>query len=88
MTNGGGLLLPEITSAQVRATVAEGRGLWSVPFGALKHHVPHLPLDTDPILGDQLGALLALRLVFCALAPFAPTSFNGRFLASADRHNL
>jgi creatinine amidohydrolase/Fe(II)-dependent formamide hydrolase-like protein len=48
MTNGGGLLLPEITSAQVRATVAEGRGLWSVPFGALKHHVPHLPLDTDP----------------------------------------
>jgi creatinine amidohydrolase/Fe(II)-dependent formamide hydrolase-like protein len=49
IANGGGLLPPEIASAQVPATVADGRGLWSVSFGALEQHVPHLPLDTDPI---------------------------------------
>jgi creatinine amidohydrolase len=33
-----------------------------VPFGAVEQHGPHLPLDTDAVLADQLGALLAERL--------------------------
>jgi creatinine amidohydrolase len=67
MANGGGLLLAEMTSPQVRAAVAEGRSTIVVPFGALEQHGPHLPLDTDSVLGDQLGALLARRLgALCA----------------------
>jgi creatinine amidohydrolase len=67
MANGGGFLLAEMTSAQVRAAVAAGRATIVLPFGAVEQHGPHLPLDTDSVLGDQLGALLARRLAaLCA----------------------
>jgi creatinine amidohydrolase len=52
MATGGRVLLAEMTFAQVRAAVAEGRSTIVVPFGALEQHGPHLPLDTDSILGD------------------------------------
>src|SRR5918912_1606349 len=61
------LLLAEMTSAQVRAEVADGRSTIVVPFGAVEQHGPHLPLDTDAVLGDRLGPLLAERLgALCA----------------------
>lgn len=38
-----------------------------VPFGAVEQHEEHLPLDTDALLGDHLGPLLAQRLdALCA----------------------
>jgi creatinine amidohydrolase len=60
-------LLAEMTSAQVAAEVARGRSTVVVPFGAFEQHGPHLPLDTDAVLGDRLGPLVAERLdAFCA----------------------
>src|SRR5918912_336470 len=61
------LLLAEMTSAQVSAELAGGRSTIVVPFGAVEQHGPHLPLDTDAVLGDRLGSLLAERLgALCA----------------------
>jgi creatinine amidohydrolase len=38
-----------------------------VPFGAVEQHGSHLPLETDALLGDRLGPLLAERLdALCA----------------------
>jgi creatinine amidohydrolase len=64
---GSNVLLAEMTSPQVRAEVARGRSTVVVPFGAVEQHGPHLPLDTDAILAERLGPLLAERLdAFCA----------------------
>lgn len=61
------LLLTQLTSRQVDAEIARGRTTIVVPFGALEQHGPHLPLDTDAILGDRLGPMLAQRLdALCA----------------------
>jgi creatinine amidohydrolase len=61
------LLLTQMTSQQVAAEIARGRTTVVVPFGALEQHGPHLPLDTDAILGDRLGPMLAQRLdALCA----------------------
>ena len=63
----GDILLAERTSAEVRAEVAGGRSTVVVPFGAFEQHGPHLPLDTDAVLADRLGPLVAERLdCFCA----------------------
>ena len=60
-------LLTQMTSRQVDAAIARGRTTVVVPFGALEQHGPHLPLDTDAILGDRLGPMLAQRLnALCA----------------------
>jgi creatinine amidohydrolase/Fe(II)-dependent formamide hydrolase-like protein len=56
-----------MTSAQVRAELGRGRSTVVVPFGAVEQHGPHLPLDTDAVLADRLGPLLAERLhALCA----------------------
>jgi creatinine amidohydrolase len=63
----GDILLAEMTSAEVRAEVAGGRSTVVVPFGAFEQHGPHLPLDTDAVLGDRVGPLVAERLdAYCA----------------------
>lgn len=60
-------LLAQMTSRQVEAAIARGRTTVVVPFGALEQHGPHLPLDTDAVLGDRLGPMLAERLdALCA----------------------
>jgi creatinine amidohydrolase len=56
------ILLAEMTSSQVRAELGRGRSTVVVPFGAVEQHGPHLPLDTDAVLADHLGPLLAERL--------------------------
>jgi creatinine amidohydrolase len=61
------ILLAAMTSAQVRAELGRGRSTVVVPFGAVEQHGPHLPLDTDAVLADRLGPLLAERLdALCA----------------------
>jgi creatinine amidohydrolase len=65
--HGGKILLAEMTSAQIRAELGRGRSTVVVPFGAVEQHGPHLPLDTDAVLADRLGPLLAERLdALCA----------------------
>ncbi len=66
-TSDRSFLLAEMTSVEVGAEVAAGRSTIVVPFGAVEQHGPHLPLDTDAILGDRLGLLIAKRLnALCA----------------------
>ena len=61
------ILLAEMTSAQVQAEVDRGHSTVIAPFGAVEQHGPHLPLDTDAVLADRLGLLLAERLdALCA----------------------
>jgi creatinine amidohydrolase len=56
-----------MTWRDVRAALDEGRDRVVVPFGAVEQHGSHLPLETDALLGDRLGPLLAERLdALCA----------------------
>jgi creatinine amidohydrolase len=65
--HGSSSRLAEMTSPQVRAELGRGRSTVVVPFGAVEQHGPHLPLDTDAVLADRLGPLLAARLgALCA----------------------
>ncbi len=66
-SHGSGSLLAGMTSPEVRKEVGRGRWTVVVPFDAVEQHGPHLPLDTDALLGDRLGLLLAERLnALCA----------------------
>jgi creatinine amidohydrolase len=54
--------LGPMTWRDVRAALDEGRDRVVVPVGAVEQHGSHLPLETDALLGDRLGPLLAERL--------------------------
>jgi creatinine amidohydrolase len=59
--------LGPMTWRDVRAALDAGRDRVVVPFGAVEQHGSHLPLETDAVLGDRLGPLLAERLdALCA----------------------
>lgn len=59
--------LGPMTWREVRAALDAGRDRVVVPFGAVEQHGSHLPLETDALLGDRLGPLLAERLdALCA----------------------
>jgi creatinine amidohydrolase len=56
-----------MTWLEVDAALRGGCNRTVVPFGAVEQHDRHLPLDTDSLLGDHLGPLLAQRLdALCA----------------------
>jgi creatinine amidohydrolase len=60
-------LMAEMTSPEVRASLAAGHRSVIIPFAAFEQHGPHLPLDTDAILGDGVAPLVAERLdALCA----------------------
>ena len=54
--------LGAMTWRDVRAALDGGGDRVVVPFGAVEQHGSHLPLETDALLGDHLGPLLAERL--------------------------
>jgi creatinine amidohydrolase len=59
--------LAAMTWHDVRDALDHGRDRVVVPFGAVEQHGAHLPLETDALLGDCLGPLLADRLdALCA----------------------
>lgn len=59
--------LAMMTWEEVDAAVRGGCDRIVIPFGAIEQHERHLPLDTDALLGDHLGPLLAQRLdALCA----------------------
>jgi creatinine amidohydrolase/Fe(II)-dependent formamide hydrolase-like protein len=85
--DGRDILLAEMTSAQVRAEITQGRCTVVVPFGAFEQHGSHLPLDTDAVLGDRLGALVAERLG-CLCAPTVRLGCSEHHLAFAGTLSL
>jgi creatinine amidohydrolase len=59
--------LGAMTWRDVRAALDRGCDRVVVPFGAVEQHGSHLPLETDALLGERLGPLLAERLdALCA----------------------
>jgi creatinine amidohydrolase len=81
------ILLARMTSAEVGAEVARGRCTVVVPFGAFEQHGPHLPLDTDAVLGDRLGHLVAERL-HAVCAPTVRLGCSEHHLAFAGTLSL
>jgi creatinine amidohydrolase len=82
MASADRFLLATMTSPQVHAEIAAGRTTIVVPFGAVEQHGPHLPLDTDTVLADRLGPLIAERLDgLCA--PTVPIGCSKHHLAFA-----
>jgi creatinine amidohydrolase len=78
------ILLAEMISAQVRVELGRRRSTVVVPFGAVEQHGPHLPLDTDAVLADRLGPLLAERLD-AVCAPTIRIGCSQHHLAFAGR---
>jgi creatinine amidohydrolase len=71
----------------VRAALDGGRHRVVVPFGAIEQHGSHLPLETDALLGDCLGPLLAERLdALCA--PTVPIGCSEHHMGRAGTLSL
>jgi creatinine amidohydrolase len=54
--------LEELTSSQLRRVVESGVATAVVPFGSIEGHGGHLPLGSDAVLADYVGAAVAERL--------------------------
>jgi creatinine amidohydrolase len=78
----GVLRLATMTWPEVRAAIDAGHDTVVAPFGATEQHGPHLPLGTDALFGDELGAAVAERLGAC-LAPTMPIGCSRHHLAFA-----
>jgi creatinine amidohydrolase len=79
--------LGRMTWRDVRAALDEGRDRVVVPFGAVEQHGSHLPLETDALLGDRLGPLLAERLdALCA--PTVPIGCSEYHMGQAGTLSL
>ncbi|HJX43103.1 MAG TPA: creatininase family protein [Geodermatophilus sp.] len=63
------MLLEKMTSAEIRAALAEGRRDVVVPCGAVEQHGRHLPLDVDAVHADRLAEEVAERLGTALVAP-------------------
>ena len=78
-------LLERLTAAAVRQLLGEGSRTVVLPFGSIEHQGGHLPLGTDAMLADAVGAEVAGRLG----AILAPTQRIGMPTApepSRDAH--
>ena len=76
-----------MTSPEVANALGRGRDRVVVPFGAVEQHGSHLPLETDALLGDHLGALLAERIdALCA--PTVPIGCSEHHMAGAGTLSL
>ena len=79
--------LRTMTWGDVRAALDRGCDRVVVPFGAVEQHGSHLPLETDALLGDRLGPLLAERLdALCA--PTVPIGWSEHHMARAGTLSL
>ena len=54
--------LEELTSPELRRVVESGVATAVVPFGSIEAHGGHLPLGSDALLADFVGAAVAERL--------------------------
>ena len=72
------VVLEEMTSRELEQLVQRGARTVVVPFGSVENQGRHLPLGSDALLADVVGAAVADRLD----AVLAPTLRVG----SADEH--
>lgn len=79
--------LGAMTWREVRDAVDDGRERVVVPFGAVEQHGSHLPLETDTLLGDRLGPLLAERLD-AVWAPTVPIGCSEHHMGRAGTLSL
>jgi creatinine amidohydrolase len=79
--------LAAMTWREVRDALARGRDRVIVPFGACEEHGSHLPLNTDTVLGDRLGQLLAEQIdALCA--PTVPIGCSEHHMSRAGTLSL
>lgn len=79
--------LGPMTWLDVRRALDGGCDRAVVPFGAVEQHEAHLPLETDSLLGDRLGLLLAERLdALCA--PTVPIGCSEHHMGRAGTLSL
>ena len=58
----GAVELDRLSWPEVKAGIESGRDTVVLAFGAFEQHGPHLPLETDVLLGDHLAWAVADRL--------------------------
>jgi creatinine amidohydrolase/Fe(II)-dependent formamide hydrolase-like protein len=58
----GAVELSQLSWPEVKAGIEGGRDTVVVAFGAFEQHGPHLPLETDVLLGDHLAWVVADRI--------------------------
>jgi creatinine amidohydrolase/Fe(II)-dependent formamide hydrolase-like protein len=58
----GAVSLDRLSWPEVKAGIEAGRDTVVVALGAFEQHGPHLPLETDVLLGDHLASVVADRL--------------------------
>jgi creatinine amidohydrolase/Fe(II)-dependent formamide hydrolase-like protein len=58
----GAVKLDRLSWPEVKAGIEAGRDTVVVGLGAFEQHGPHLPLETDVLLGDHLASVVADRL--------------------------
>jgi creatinine amidohydrolase len=75
----GAVELDRVSWPEVKAGIEAGRDTVVMAFGAFEQHGPHLPLETDVLLGDHLARVVVDRLD----AFVAPTVWIG-----CSRHHL
>jgi creatinine amidohydrolase len=79
--------LAVMTWRDVRHALARGRDRVVVPFGACEEHGSYLPLNTDTLLGDRLGLLLAEQIdALCA--PTVPIGCSEHHMSRAGTLSL
>ena len=70
-----------LTWREVEAQVAGGRRTAVLPLGSLEQHGPHLPLDTDTVIGDALAERVCARLEEALQLPALPLGCASEHLA-------
>lgn len=76
----GAVELKQASWPEVKAGIEAGRDTVVIALGAFEQHGPHLPLETDVLLGDHLARAIADRLD-AFLAPTVPIGCSHHHLA-------
>lgn len=80
-TERGVLRLTEMSWPQVRAVLDAGMRTALFAVGSTEQHGPHLPLQTDALLGEAIVTALAPRLPGTVLAPTIPIGVSPHHMA-------
>jgi creatinine amidohydrolase len=76
-------LIAEMTWKEIEAAIAGGKDTIIVPVAAIEQHGPHLPLNTDEIIGEALSVAIAAELGNALVAPTIRPGCSDHHLAFA-----